>query len=64
MVILTLCVYVVVFVMLYCLEIWRLTLGDMYIRRWTYSLVGDFDCDLICCFAECIVQIDIVMIIS
>ena len=66
MVVLTLCVYIIGFVMLYCLKIWRLTLGGMYVRRWTYSLVGDFDCDLICFIVECIVinvQIDTVMII-
>ena len=66
MVILTLCVYIIVFVVLFCLEIRRLTLGDMYARQWTYSLVGDFDCDLMCFIVECIViyvQIDTVVII-
>ena len=45
---LTLCDDVMVLVILLCLEILRLGLGDLHIRRQTCSLVGDLDVDLIC----------------
>jgi len=47
-IILTLCDDVIVLVILLCLEILRLGLGDVHIRRQTCSLVEDLDVDLIC----------------
>ena len=41
-------VYLIKFVMLWCLKIWRLGLGGVHISWQTCSLGGDFDDDLRC----------------